>query len=166
MEKNNIYWIDWFWGLLACIAIESFGLLLYLPTLCRESFFMVTYSYILTGGITFFVGCWILKKFKEFAFWRFLIYLVLIIAPGTLISSITTTLSRPVNFSPLRDSSFIFRSDPQWFLSLCAFVLFMSLNTLSWRLLFNITLRRAFLAGAIAGLLNTITYLAITPVFK
>jgi hypothetical protein len=161
MKKDNTYW---HWGLSACIALGLFGILLYPPIMRMRPSFVAIYFYMIAGGITFLAGCWILQKFKEFSFWKLAVYHALVVAPGTVISGITTILSHPTNFFTARDNFFIFRPDPLLFLSFCAFVLFVSLNVLSWRMLFNITFRQAFLTGAIMGLLNTITYLAITIV--
>ncbi len=163
MKKDNIYWP---WSLSACIVLGLLGLLVYPPIMRMRYSLVAIYLYLIVGGISFLAGCWILRKFKEFAFWKLAVYLALVVAPGIVISGITTNLSHSANFFTARDNFFIFRPDPLLFLSFCAFVLFVSLNVLSWRMLFKITLRRAFLAGAIVGLLNTITYLAITPVFK
>lgn len=165
MKKNSA---QWFWGLSAYIALGLFGYMLYPAVVHIRILFSCVCAYAVIDSIAFFVGCGIFRKFKEFAFWKLAVYLVLIVTPSTIISGIATNLSH--NFFIARDYFFVLqpdiRPDPQLFLLFCAFVLLASLNFVLWRALFNVTLRQAVLPGFLLGFFNTIACLVATPIVK
>jgi hypothetical protein len=154
MKKNSIQWP---WGLSAYIALGLFGFILYPSVVHIRISLLCVCVCVVMDSIAFFVSCGILRKFKELAFWKFTVYIVLIVAPSTIISGITTDLSH--NFFVARDNFFVLRPDlrpdPQLFLLFCAFTLLVSLNFVLWRALFNATLRQAVLLGFLVGFFNT-----------
>ena len=165
MKKTSV---QWFWGLSAYIALGLFGFMLYPSVVHIRIFSFGVFVCAIMDSIVFFVSCGILRKFKELAFWKFTVYLALIVAPSTIISGITTDLSH--NFFVARDNFFVLRPDirpdPQLFLLFCAFIFFVSLNFVLWRVLFNVTIRQAGLLGFLVGFFNTIACLIATPIVK
>jgi hypothetical protein len=131
--KNNT--VQWFLGSSAYIALGLFGFMLYPSVVHIRILFPTICVCAVMDAIAFFVSCGILRKFKELAFWKFTVYLVLIVVPSTIISGITTDFSH--NFFVARDYFFVLqpdiRPDPQLFLLFCAFVLLASLNFVLWR---------------------------------
>ncbi|MCE5186298.1 MAG: hypothetical protein LLF76_09260 [Planctomycetaceae bacterium] len=164
--KKNI--VQWCLGLSAYIALCLFGFILYPSVLHIHILLSVICVCAVMNSIAFFVSYGILRKLKEFAFWKFAVYLVLIVAPSTIISGISTDLSQ--NFFVARDNFYILRPDirpdPQMFLIFFAFVLLAALNFVLWRALFNTTLRQAVLLGLLVGFFNTVACFVATPIVK
>lgn len=165
MGKNTV---QWYWGLLASIALGFFGFILY-PSVVHMHFY---FSYIgicaVIDGVAFFVYCGIFRKFKELTFWKLTVYLILIVAPSIIIASMTTDLSHSTNYFVARE----FILWPNISLNLhsllffCAFVLFTSLNFVLWRSLFSITIWQVVGISISLGFINTIICWISTPVFK
>ena len=164
MRKNSV---QWFLGLSAFAALCLIGLMLNPSVIYTRILSIVCVAGII-DAVVFFIGYGIFRKFEMLVFWKFAVYLVLIVAPSTIISGITTDLSH--NFFVARDNFFVLRPDirpdPQLFLLFCAFILFVSLNFVLWRVLFNVTIRQAGLLGFLVSFFNTIACLIATPIVK
>lgn len=160
--------IQWFWGLSAYIALGLFGFLLYPSVIYTHIFLSCVFGCVVIDSIAFFVGCAILRKFKELAFWKFTVYLVLIVAPSTILASISTDLTHPMYYSLAR--YFVLWSNVSLnlhsFLFFYALIVLISLNFVLWRVLLNVTIRQAFWVSIPVGLINTITCWLTTPIFK
>jgi hypothetical protein len=165
MEKNSVLW---FLGLSAYIALGLFGFALYPSVVHIHFYFSCIVICAVVDGIAFFVCCAILRKFGEFAFWKFAVYLILIAAPSLVIASLTTELSHPFNYSVARQFVLCphITLNLHSFLFFCAFILFASLNFLLWRFLFSVTIRQVVGVSVSLALINTIICWISTPIFN
>jgi hypothetical protein len=160
--------VQWCLVLSTYIALGLLGFMLYPSVVHTPILFSCIYVCAVLDSIVFFICCGILRKLEVLTFWKFMVYLVMIVVPSTVVSSITSDLSH--NFFIARDNFFVLwpniRPDPQLFLLFCAFILLASLNFVLWRALFNTTLRQAILVGFLLGFFNMIACLVATPIVK
>jgi hypothetical protein len=144
MRKNISQWL---FGLSAFMAMCLLCLSLYPSVIHTDAFYKIC-GYTITNAFILIVSYAILRKLRSLAFWRFIVYLVSVVA-----GNICIDFFLPVG--QLCPSPFI-TSNYFLFFALGEFVLLAFFNFMLSRLIFFMRIKDAVIFGVIISLINNI----------
>jgi|GEM_PF-1645459 len=144
MRKNIS---QWFFGLTAFLAICLIGLWLYPSAIYTDVFYKIC-GYTITNAFILIASYVLLRKLRLLALWRFIVYLVSIVAGNICIDFILPM--RQLCPSPFMASNYFL------FFAFGNFVLLALFNFMLSRLIFFMKIRDAIVFGVIISLINNV----------
>lgn len=147
MNSKKLYW---FWCLSVIAAVVLISLILnpsLVSILYSQTFYIIS-AYIVIDSLALIAGYSMLRKFSTLAFWRFLLYIAVIVA-----------VSFSINFSLFdlaRKSLLIF--------GITVYLIIAFLNFILSKILLRVNIRESFLIGILVGLVHALICIMATPV--